>query len=366
MDTEYAKLLNSCPVIYFTFKDCKSQSLESLLFDLNNVVFYEYDKYYQIFKDKMNESESLYCRFFSIYDKLLHNAADIDELKISITLLERVLSCFYKTKPILLIDEYDTPIISSYEYGYHDALTTFFAGFYGQALKGSDFLQQAMLTGIQRVVKESIFSQLNNIEVYTVLDENYSGYFGFNEDETRELLEYYDLSLDERVKQKYNGYMFYKTEIYNPWSVLNYAKRKKLDNYWLNTSTNYLVRKSIAEAGDSFQKDFDKLIADGVAEVSADLSCSFTELKHPDTLWGLLVNAGYITALEQTDELFMMVRIPNGEVKSEFLRIIADMANLQSRDLAKMFNYLMQKDMDGFLNIYRELVINCTSFFRLA
>jgi hypothetical protein len=363
MDTEYSKLINSRPVVYFTFKDCKANTVESLRIKINSIILTEYAKYYRIFKGAVDESETYFYRFFMVYDKLLNNDADISVLEMSVELLERVLYEYYRIKPIVLIDEYDQPIISSYEYGYHDQLKAFFSGFYGAALKGQDCLHQAMLTGIQRVVKESIFSQLNNVRVYTVIDEQYSDYFGLHENETRELLAYYGLPLDEPVKQKYNGYLFYKTEMYNPWSVLNYADIGRLDNYWINTSTNYLVRQSISEANDYFHRDFDKLIADDIAEVSPDLGCSFIELKHNDTLWGLLVNAGYVTVLEQLDELFMKVRIPNGEVRSEFLRIVADRANVQSRDLQKMFKYLLQKNLDGFLDIYRELVISCTSYF---
>jgi hypothetical protein len=248
MDTEYARLINTRPVVFMTFKDCKADTLEAFVQNLNEVVFYEYDKYYKIIKNNVDESSSIYYRFFALYGKLLDNNANINELTYSISLLTRVLFDFYQARPIILIDEYDQPIICSYQYDYHDSLVNFFSGFYGQALKGQEYLHQAMLTGIQRVVKESIFSQLNNVTVYTVVDELYSDYFGLNEGETKELLEYYDLKLDECVKQKYDGYLFCNNEIYNPWSILNYAKKKCLENYWINTSTNYLVRKSIAEA----------------------------------------------------------------------------------------------------------------------
>jgi len=164
------------------------------------------------------------------------------------------------------------------------------------------------------------------------------------------------------VKQKYDGYLFGKTEMYNPWSLLHYADTGKLKNYWINTSTNYLIRKSIAEAGGLFRKSFDKLISEGTAKVAANLECSFVELKHGDTLWGLLINSGYLTILENSDELFLNVRIPNGEVRSEFASIVADQANVQSLDLYKMFQCLFDLDMDGFMEVYRELVISCTSY----
>jgi hypothetical protein len=122
------------------------------------------------------------------------------------------------------------------------------------------------------------------------------------------------------------------------------------------------VRKSIAEAGSRFRKDFYQLIADGTTKVAAELGCSFIELKRPQTLWGLLINAGYLTVLERKDKLFVTVRIPNGEVKSEFQDIIAEMSNIQSSELAEMFEYLLAKDLDNFLAIYRELVLESTSF----
>ena len=363
MDTEYGDLINSRPVIYFSFKDCKGSSEEALRYSIGNVIFKEYDKYFRILKGNVNESESYFFKYFKLYEKLHSNEANMNELQTSISLLERVLYDYYKIKAIVLIDEYDQPIINSFEHGCHEQLREFFSGFYGMALKGEDCLYQAILTGIQRVVKESIFSQFNNVRVYTVIDERYSGYFGLNEAETEELLAYYGLALDEPVKKKYDGYIFYKTEMYNPWSILNYADTRQLENYWINTSTNYMVKKSINEAGEYFKKIFDKLIADGIAKVSADLECSFMELKHNDTLWGLLINAGYVTVMERVSKILMNVRIPNGEVMSEFLKIIADRANVQSHDLHLMFQCLFDKDMDGFLNIYRELVISCTSYF---
>lgn len=363
MDTEYGKQLNTLPVIYLTFKDCKAETSDLLMSKISAIVFKEYEKYYNVLKGNVNESESYFYKFFTCYEKMLQGSVDHFLLEGSIELLEIVLYRYYQIRPVVLIDEYDQPIISSYEYSYNDQVKNFFSGFYGAALKGQDSLHQAMLTGIQRVVKESIFSQLNNIRVYTVIDERYSDYFGLNTDETGELLKYYGLELDEQVKQRYDGYVFYRTEMFNPWSVLSYADSGILKNYWINTSTNYLIRKSISEASGIFIKDFDRLITDGEAVVSADLGCSFIELEHRDTLWGLLINAGYITVIDSSDEYFMKVRIPNGEVRSEFQKIIADRANVQSKDLQIMFQYLLKRDIDNFMEIYRELVISCTSYF---
>ena len=361
MGTDYAKQINTRPVIYFTFKDCKANTEDVLLSLISDVVLIEYQKYHAILKGAVDGSTGSYFTFFQTHEKLLNRNIDKFLLQISIKSLIVALSEYYGIKPIVLIDEYDQPIMSSVEYGYHEDLKTFFSGFYGAALKGQDCLHQALLTGIQRIVKESIFSQLNNIRVYTVADEAYSLHFGLDEQETGRLLSDYGLALDGPVKQKYNGYIFGATEMYNPWSILYYADTGTLADHWINTSTNHLIRVSISEADKFFRRDFDALINNGTVEVTADLECSFLELKHRDTLWGLLINSGYITVTERINRDQMKIRIPNGEVRSEFLRIIADRANVQSRDLNKMFRCLLAWDMEGFMEVYQEIVLNCTS-----
>ena len=363
MNTEYADQINTRPVIFFTFKDCKGNSAESLLFDIGNVILGEYAKYHAIFNGSVDRNIVCYHRFYMIYEMLLNDNASMDFIKISITTLEQVVYEYYKIKPIVLIDEYDQPIISSFTNGYHDELQNFFSGLYGSALKGQDCLHRAMLTGIQRVVKESIFSQLNNVRVYTVTDERYSRYFGFDENETRELLAHCGLELNGSVKEQYDGYVIGGVEVYNPWSILNYASVGVIGDYWVNTSTNALIRDSLAEADEFFLRDFDMLIRDGTAEVSADLTCSFIELEDNDTLWGLLINSGYLTVVERIKRAYMTVRIPNGEVRAEFIKIVANRARVTNRDLQKMFNCLFDKDMDGFMDIYQQLVISCTSYF---
>ena len=366
MDTEYATLINTRPVIFLSFKDCKENTPDKLLCQIGEVLLDEYGKYYNVFYGKADENKDCYYSFFMAHSQLRNRNIDGNLLKMTIKILEQAVTDFYKEPPIVLIDEYDQPILSSFEYGYHGEVQTFFSGFYGAALKGQDCLSQAMLTGIQRIVKESIFSQLNNVSVYTVTDRHYSEYFGMTEAETAELLRYYSLELNEAVREAYDGYLFGTARMYNPWSILNYARTGVLEEYWINTSVNALIRTLISEAGARFKQDFDRLITEGSAKVSADLTCSFLEFKHDDTIWGLLINAGYMTVVEKTNKLLMTVRIPNGEVRGEFLRIVADQSGVQSRDLQLMFQYLFEKDMDGFMSIYNDLVLSCTSYFDAA
>jgi len=273
-------------------------------------------------------------------------------------------SFFYGTPPLLLIDEYDQPIISSYEHGFREEMTDFFSVFLGEALKGNENLGQALITGIQRVVKESIFSQLNNILVFTVLDDYYAPYFGLTYDETKMLIEAAGLEMSEEMCRKYDGYFFGGISMYNPWSVLNYAFKKHLDNFWANTSSNLLIRRSIVQMDDLFKRDFDKLMENGEVEVSPKLETSFFELQNAYTLWGLLINAGYLTVSKYTPgRSTMIVRIPNGEVNEEFVEIIAQISNVPNTLLHIMIESLMDQNMVRFVQAYKDIVLSYTSFY---
>lgn len=147
-----------------------------------------------------------------------------------------------------MIDEYDQPIMSSYEYGYHEKTGTFFSNLYGSAMKGNPALGQALLTGVQRVAKESIFSQFNNPQVYTVVDLEYAPYFGLSENETRTLLKAYGYELSDEVRNMYDGYRIGEIEMFNPWSIICYAKKGRLESFWIKTSANFLVKRALQSA----------------------------------------------------------------------------------------------------------------------
>lgn len=264
---------------------------------------------------------------------------------------------------VLLVDEYDQPVLCSYENGYREELGDFFGTMYGAALKGNAHVSQAFLTGIQRVAKESIFSKLNNLQVYSVICNDYASYFGMTEDETKQVLEHFGLELTESVKHKYDGYVFGGVEIYNPWSLLNYVKNKKLGDYWVNTSTNYLVKQALGSAKDYFRKNFDKLVEEGETIAGVNLETSFIELRDTQSLWGLLVNSGYVTVTGDYDSMLMKMRVPNDEVKSELQKIVAEQAHISDDSLREMFRYLQDGDMEHFMSVYREIVLSCTSYF---
>jgi len=379
MKTEYANQMNSRPVVYLSFKDCSGADLEELKVNLALVVKDEYFKQIAIMREskKVDWEDDQYFEFHHIY-KAFRKLVDVENkdenkskerkidnvtLKRSLLILTRTLTYFYSQKPLLLIDEYDGPLINAHEEGFREKFSKrIYADFLGSALKGSTYLHQALLTGIQRVAKESIFSKLNNFSVYTVVDNKYAHYFGFTEDETKKALADHGMIYDEDVKRHYDGYHIGGCDIYNPWSILNYVDRKQLRPYWANTSSNGLIKEVIPKAGKGFHVNFERLILDKEIRVSSNLETAFVELATPQTLWGLLVNAGYLTVSKIFPSGATRVKIPNEEVKKEFREIVATYTRVQTNQLEDLFNALIDVEMEEFLRLYQGLVYDYVSY----
>ena len=190
------------------------------------------------------------------------------------------------------------------------------------------------------MAKESIFFQFNNVRVYTVFHNSYGDCFGITEREAEQLLKEYGLALNADVKKKYDGYLFGNTEVYNPWSLLNFADSGVLDNYWVNTSSNKLVRKALKEADRRFWDDFDRLVMGEEVPVWLTLETSYIERDSNYSLWGLLVNSGYLTIKRRIDANTFVVRIPNDEVMAEFQVLVSEIAGIEGLDLQQMFEAL--------------------------
>jgi len=335
MATEYADQINTIPVISLSLKGCSGDTAEALKESVASEMTKEYAKYAKIFV-QADKTEFVYLIYFNTLEMLLSKQLNDELLRNSLANLAQALHAFYGIRPIILIDEYDNPIIEAHQLGCRKEFTRFYGAFLTNALKGNVHVSQALLTGIQRVAKESIFSKLNNIVVYSVLSKHYAPYFGLTHDETKSLLSHYGLELDTAVKLRYNGYLFGGLELYNPWSILSYANEKILKNYWLKTSTNALVKESVLAADFDFHQTFEELVINGEAEVNLNLEASFAELPRTDTLWGLFVNAGYLTVTHEDYELNSFnVRIPNTEIKTEFIEVVSSYTKLSSQTLQK-------------------------------
>ena len=372
METEFANHLNSRPIVFMSFKGCSGVDIEKLKVSLAMVIKYEYFKYEEIMTNskRVDWESNRYSEFYQIY-KALKKLEEEDKdkeisditLRRSLLVLTITLTNFYGQKPLVLIDEYDQPLINAHEEGFREKFSKrIYADFLGDALKSNTYLHQAVLTGIQRVAKESIFSKLNNFDVYTVADNNYAHYFGFTEDETKKALVDHGMVHDEEVRNYYDGYRIGGYDIYNPWSILSYIKKKKIDSYWINTSTNVLIKELVADAGREFHEIFEKLITEGEIKIFANLEASFIELATPATLWGLLVNAGYLTIAQIFSRRYYLLRIPNNEVKEEFRSIVEAYISVDQDRLQNIFHALMHVDMKLFLQHYQNFVYDIISY----
>jgi len=339
MDTEYADDINTIPVIYLSLKNCTGKNVEEVEAAVAEEMFKEYKKHAKYLTD-VDHNDDAYLRFFQTLEmfrrvpknekgeenvtRVGHIQRNLIFIQNSLSYLTEALHTFYQVRPVVLIYEYDTPIIEAHQLGFREQFTSFYLSFLITALKGNSHLGQAVLTGIQRVAIESIFSKLNNLVVYNVLDELYSPYFGLTEQETSTLLNYYNLELDDKVKSYYDGYSFAGFKVYNPWSILNYAHSKIFKAYWLGKPTNALIKECTLKANQSFHHLIEKLITNGEIKVSLNLEASFAELPGTDTLWGLFVNAGYLTVTQVDYRLNQFtVRIPNKEIAIVFQTIIS-------------------------------------------
>ena len=356
MDTPYASEINQYPTIFISFADAKDNKMTVVNF-IKNEIQKEYEKYMFVFKDLSLFEEN---DFDNIVTGLLNkNNETLDDVSNALIFLMKKLKDYYGKEVMLFIDEYDTPFIESRVGNFYSEIKSGLSTLLRSSLKNSIDLKYAMLTGIQRVAKENIFSDLNNIVVCDVTKKEYASYFGFDNEETRGLLEYYDLELNEEVKEMYDGYKMGDKEIYNPWSILNYVSEKELIPYWVNTSANTMLKQAIKEAKYDFKKQFEKLIKNNYLETRVALQTSFYEVANTPNLWGLFVSAGYLTVTKSIDALNdqYRVEIPNKEIRKEFINLTEYYLALQTGQLNDVVYNLLQEDRDEFFDSYQNILM---------
>ena len=344
------------PVIFLSFKDVKADSSLEMMENIAILMKNLYDKFEYI-REKLNQSNLM--EFDEIWLK-----KDNANLRGALLNLCSYLKEYYNQDVILLIDEYDTPMVSAYEHGYYDEIKMFFTTLYGSALKENPALKKAVLTGIMRISKENIFSGLNNVKVNSILEDDFAEYFGITEKEVeKSLIEY---GLEERlpeVQKWYNGYIFGGVRVYNPFSITNFLDRKKIMPYWVNTSSNTLINKVLKEASSSIFEELSKLFQRETINKTIDVYSNFNELKNTEQIWYLLTNAGYLTPVEEIDFGKYSIRIPNEEVhyffERDFIRNFLGSVDNFDRTLS----YLLEGDFDNFTYELENIMLNSVSCF---
>lgn len=343
------------PVISLTFKDMKSDNFTSASLDLLEIIRAAYLEHEQ---NALASTSLLSDRDKQDYELILDRKASDSVIKSSLKNLTFYLSKCYSSKPIVLIDEYDTPIQTAYVNDYYIDMMAFMRGFLGAALKDNSYLDRAILTGITRVSKESLFSGLNNIKVYSLLNPRYGDCFGFTEEEVGQLLYKSGINNNiEDVKAWYNGYQAGNTVIYNPWSIVNYIQEQgKLSSYWVNTSDNRLIKDLLIQSSDVFKSQFESLLQDTAVEMLINENLNFNDLKTSEpAIWTLLLMTGYLktTLIRDTDQgPLCQLLIPNNEVKGLYRRFIAEW--LSGVDSATTFNNFINNLLIGEMENFEE------------
>ena len=267
MNSDYIDEMNQYPTIYISFANAK-RDRESIITTIKKQILNEWAKYDFVFKNlnKYDQKEHDYIES-NLMDFHSHNLNRIND---ALSFLMERLFAYYNKQVMVFIDEYDTPFVEAHTNGCYEELRGGLSGLLHNSLKTSNCLKYALLTGIQRVAKENIFSDLNNLDVNSVLDIAYSEYFGFNTYEVDQLLDKYGLTLNDEVKSMYDGYKIGNVDIYNPWSILNYAQKKELIPYWINTSANTMIKENIKNADLDFKDQYEELISNGYLDTQVN------------------------------------------------------------------------------------------------
>lgn len=356
------------PVISCSFKDVKEQSFSDAYAGICNVIKRIYSEHRYLL-----ESQTLAKEDREIYTAILEKRADGSDIKEALLALTRHLQRHHNSKVVVLIDEYDTPIQSGYLHGYYPKIVDFFRVFFGAALKDNKQIFKAVLTGILRVAKENLFSGLNNLVIYSMLDKNYGAYFGFTEAEVVNLVKQAKLEKQlEEVKQWYNGYQVGENTLYNPWSIASYLKEKLLRTYWINTSDNALIKKLMMNSSLRFKQQLEALLQNQPLKKIIDPNIVFDDLNQSEAaVWSLLLMSGYlkpITAEYNDQGTTCQLKIPNMEVRNLYRQIIEQwLSNGKGVDWYNEFlQALLTGDTETFGDYLHDIMLQTISYYDIA
>ena len=345
------------PVIFISMKGIKTKNWEYCLYDLKGLIGDLYNEFEYI-REVLNESE------LNTFNKIWLKE-DIAEYKNALKILTTYLYKYYKKEVILLIDEYDTPLITSYKYGYYDEALPFFKVFYGEALKTNPYLKMGIMTGIIRVIKAGIFSDLNNLRVYSILNRQYSDFFGFTQSEVENALKYFSIENEiPEVKSWYDGYKFGDSDVYNPWSILNFLTDKKLIPYWIDTSDNFLINQILKSVNSDTMETLQKLFSGESIEENINGNSDLSVLLGDEEVWELLLFSGYLTIDEKIGEDYENVytlRLPNREVKEFFKQKFIDI-NFGESLFRNTMESLKKNKIEDFEKYLQNILLRSTSF----
>ena len=353
LDIEKSKYIDEqgkYPTILISLKSIKYETWEESLEQLKSLISNLYNEFEYI-RESLNESE------IELFNDIWFKKEN-GEYANSLKNLTSFLYKYYKKEVVLLIDEYDIPLITAHKYGYYNEIINFYKIFLGEALKTNQYLKMGVLTGIIRVIRTGIFSDLNNLKVYSILEKKYSDFFGFTEEEVKEALQFFDIEEElVNVKYWYDGYKFGDSELYNPWSIINFLDGRELKNYWVGTSENFLIKNILENSTSRTNEILDKLFNEEEVEEAITGTSDLSILMDSKEVWELLLFSGYLTVKEKLDDDIYSLKLPNMEVKklfkkefinvhfgiSLFRKTMEALKNLNFNDFEKYFQEIMLK-----------------------
>lgn len=366
---EYRSHQGKYPVIFLTFKDVKFDTWDATIDKIRGLLQEEYGRHQELLNsDKLSQYEKEY------FTKIISATANEVELTSSLERLSKMLASHYDKAPVIIIDEYDTPIQEGYSKDFYDEIIGFMRNFFSGAFKDNKNLSYGFLTGILRIAQESIFSGLNNLTVNSVMDEEYDSFFGFTESEVKAMLSYYGVSdKEEELKDWYDGYLFGSEEIYNPWSVINYISKGCLPQaYWVNTGKNEILDDVLRVATDDITERLYDLLQGERVVARIDQNVVYRSLaEDPANIYSLLLVAGYLKTpkkeLQADGSYLCEVSIPNREIaavyKSEILSHFLQTGAITRTTANKIAESLYANDYKKLQSAIEEYMDKSISFF---
>lgn len=360
----YRSIQGTYPVIFLSFADIKESTFQETKKKLCRTIQLLYRRYEFLLEgDLLSRSEK---------EEFLMISSDMEDYVASLSLqqLSNYLYRYYGKRVLIFLDEYDTPMQEAYMNGYWNELSAFIRSLFNATFKGNQYLERAIMTGITRVSKESVFSDLNNLEVVTTTSDKYADCFGFTQEEVLLALEDYHLSdKKDEVKEWYDGFIFgNKSDIYNPWSIINYLDKRKIDSYWANTSSNNLIGKLIRGGSKDIKQDFELLMNGGCLKTVIDEQIIYDQLSVKESaIWSLLLASGYLKALRTqqaaTGRKYYYLELTNKEVRSMFLNMIHEWFSDYDSGYNDFIKAMLKNDLKA-MNVYMNRVAMTTfSFF---
>ena len=354
--TESFKEQGQYPVIFLSLKDLKATTWKEMEKGIKSTVarlFLEYEDLY----NELGEFDK------PIFKKIATKDVELEDLKEALKILAKILYKKYNKKVIVLIDEYDSPLVSAYTNGYYEKAKNFFKTFYSLVMKDNSYLQMGVMTGIIRVIKAGIFSDLNNLRTYTILSDKYTDSYGLTEEEVIKSLKDYQMEYEiSNVKDWYDGYRFGDSEVYNPWSILNFLDFKELRAYWVDTSGNDLINNVLKITTKNVIIALEKLFNGEGLKQNISGTSDLSKILGNDEIWELMLFSGYLTIKERIDQDNYILRLPNKEVKTLFRKTFIETYIARGGKLSFLMESLIENRIEDYEDNLQEVLLTSVSY----